>query len=237
MHTQVRCGPYAHYKGRLKQETGTHLQLELGAISKLVILSHIQPHPNAHSTVFQTFVSPHKQITLQRSLATHTHTTHMHTQVRCGPYARYKGRVKQETSTHLQLELDAINKIVMVKREHVLGGPMAAGRGGFMPGRGGMGGSAQGFNPGAAAAGPQRTPAHVMQVRGTAVLYGVVRVAVLGLWFCNAVRFSVTCWEDPWQGAGKASCVAGAVWAVQLKGSTLAQLLLGRRARRHMSCR
>jgi hypothetical protein len=30
--------------------------------------------------------------------------------VKCGPYARYKGRVKQETATHLQLELDAINR-------------------------------------------------------------------------------------------------------------------------------
>lgn len=30
--------------------------------------------------------------------------------VKCGPYARYKGRVKQETVTHLQLELDAINR-------------------------------------------------------------------------------------------------------------------------------
>jgi transcription elongation factor SPT5 len=92
----------------------------------------------------------------------------MHTQVKCGPYARYKGRVKQETHTHLQLELDAINKIVTVKREHVLGNPMAPGgrAGGFVPGGRPMGGFAQGFNPAAAAAGgPPRTPAHAMQVR------------------------------------------------------------------------
>jgi transcription elongation factor SPT5 len=95
-----------------------------------------------------------------------------HLQVRSGPYARYKGRVKQETASHLQLELDAINKIVTVKRGDVLGAPgrggmpAAAGRGGFMPGRGPMGGFG-GFNPAAAAAGgPPRTPAHVMQVRG-----------------------------------------------------------------------
>lgn len=91
-------------------------------------------------------------------------------QVRGGPYARYKGRVKQETATHLQLELDAINKIVTVKRQDVLGTPgrgggmMAAGRGGFVPGRGPMGGFG-GFNPAAAAAGGvPRTPAHAMQV-------------------------------------------------------------------------
>jgi transcription elongation factor SPT5 len=86
--------------------------------------------------------------------------------VKCGPYARYKGRVKQETATHLQLELDAINKIVTVKREHVLGTPGAPGGrgGGFVPGRRGpMGGFATGFVPGAAA-GPPRTPAHAMQV-------------------------------------------------------------------------
>lgn len=89
--------------------------------------------------------------------------------VRGGPYARYKGRVKQETATHLQLELDAINKIVTVKRQDVLGTPgrgggmMAAGRGGFVPGRGPMGGFG-GFNPAAAAAGGvPRTPAHAMQ--------------------------------------------------------------------------
>jgi hypothetical protein len=94
----------------------------------------------------------------------------VYVQVRSGPYARYKGRVKQETATHLQLELDAINKIVTVKRQDVLGTPgrgpgmAAAGRGGFMPGRGPLGGFG-GFNPAAAAAGgPPRTPAHVMQV-------------------------------------------------------------------------
>ncbi|KAF8065846.1 SPT5 [Scenedesmus sp. PABB004] len=89
--------------------------------------------------------------------------------VRSGPYARYKGRVKQETATHLQLELDAVNKIVTVKKEHVLGLPGQApgalggapggGLGGFVPGARPPGG-AYGFVP---AAGPPRTPAHAMQ--------------------------------------------------------------------------
>ncbi|KAF6250948.1 hypothetical protein COO60DRAFT_707446 [Scenedesmus sp. NREL 46B-D3] len=86
-------------------------------------------------------------------------------QVRSGPYARYKGRVKQETTTHLQLELDAINKIVTIKRGDVLGTPgqpgMAGGGRGFVPGRGPMGGVA-GFNPNFVG-GPPRTPAHAMQ--------------------------------------------------------------------------
>lgn len=78
--------------------------------------------------------------------------------MRSGPYARYKGRVKQETATHLQLELDAINRIVTVKKEDVLGRagvPAPPTRGyGFNPsaGRGGYG-----FVPGGAV---PRTPAH-----------------------------------------------------------------------------
>jgi hypothetical protein len=83
--------------------------------------------------------------------------------VRSGPYARYKGRVKQETATHLQLELDAINRIVTIRKEDALGRPgqpgAAAAGTGYVPGRLPPPSSYGLAQP----VGPPRTPAHVMQ--------------------------------------------------------------------------
>ncbi|KAI8472989.1 MAG: hypothetical protein J3K34DRAFT_519351 [Monoraphidium minutum] len=93
--------------------------------------------------------------------------------VQGGPYSGYKGRVLQETPTHVRLELDAINRIVTVERRYVMPGmQQASGAGrGFVPGGVGRGypgpGMGRGFagpsgEPPAPGAVP-RTPMHPMQ--------------------------------------------------------------------------
>jgi transcription elongation factor len=97
--------------------------------------------------------------------------------VKSGPYTGYKGRVKQETATHVQLELDAINRIVTVKKTDVRfpgeGGPGRGGFGGFQPGRGYQPAGFQpgrGYQPGGypnqTPLHPSATPRHPSQVRG-----------------------------------------------------------------------
>ena len=98
--------------------------------------------------------------------------------VSSGPYTGYKGRVKQETATHVQLELDAINRIVTVKKTDVRfpgeGGPGRGGYGGFQPGRGYQPSGFQpgrGYQPGGypnqTPLHPSATPRHPSQVRVT----------------------------------------------------------------------
>lgn len=99
-----------------------------------------------------------------------------------GGYSAYKGRVTQETATHVRLELDAINRIVTVPKDHVqnpLAMPGGAGRGGFgrgyagPPGQGGYtpGGAGRGYQgPAGGYAGgymPPQTPSHPSQAPKT----------------------------------------------------------------------
>ncbi|KAG2495630.1 hypothetical protein HYH03_006230 [Edaphochlamys debaryana] len=90
-------------------------------------------------------------------------------QVTKGPYNGYRGRVKQQTATHVQLELDAVaGRPVTVPMEYVqLGetpraqpagaGPATGYRG--APGGGGYGGPG-GMRPGGDARYPPQTPSH-----------------------------------------------------------------------------
>ncbi|GBF99267.1 hypothetical protein Rsub_11792 [Raphidocelis subcapitata] len=94
----------------------------------------------------------------------------MELRVQGGPYSGYKGRVLQETPTHVRLELDAINRIVTVERKYVQGSQVGGAMGrGFAPpgvGRGYPGpGMGRGFAPGElpAPGAVPRTPAHPAQ--------------------------------------------------------------------------
>eukprot|EP00798_Chlamydomonas_sp_ICE-L_P024641 gene24641-10264_t len=59
-----------------------------------------------------------------------------------GNYHSYRGRVKNETGTHAQLELDAINRVVTVKRDQLkVEGALGGGGPGGDGGRGGGGGN------------------------------------------------------------------------------------------------
>jgi hypothetical protein len=72
--------------------------------------------------------------------------------------AGYKGRVTQVTSSHVRLELDALNRIVTVSRGDVQGGvpPPTGGA----PGYGGGGGGQPGYGGGTPGYGSGGTPGY-----------------------------------------------------------------------------
>lgn len=113
----VRSGPYARYKGRVKQETATHLQVGAGWLVWMVMeVAHMRWHTCMHACMHTryTIVARRDRICCALSPLTLLPLVTLTLVSPCS-------NTLSLSLTHSQLELDAINRIVTVKKEDVLG--------------------------------------------------------------------------------------------------------------------